>query len=365
MRFVVAGPEHDALLRHLAVRMPMPGWVRIAYAREPNYFHGLGVQGAFSQVLLALEDNRALGMGCRSIRPMYINGQAVDFGYLHGLRSLPELRRAGGIARGYRFLRELHEDGRTPAYLTTVIESNLAAKALLTSGRAGLPQYIDQGQYVTSVINLKRRYRPQSVPNGIVITHGNSTALDEITEFLNIHGSRRQFFPVIKAADFGTDLLRELMPEDIVIARAGTQIVGLTGCWDQSGFKQNRVTGYSPVLSIARPVLNAVLSMTGFTSLPPSGHALNLIYASWICIANDAPEILTALLNRICMEHSASTHRLLAVGFHESDPLRSALRPFPSFHYESRLYMVHWADGRNFAESLDHDRIPYLELATL
>jgi len=364
MRLLVASPEHDAVLRQLAASTSMPGWIRLAYAREPDFFHAVGVQGSFNQVILAMENDAAMGMGCRSIRPLYVNGRATAFGYLHGLRALPEARRVGGLARGYHFLRDLHQDGRAPAYLTTIVEDNQAAHALLTSGRAGLPTYRDCGRFLTYALSLRRRRNSRS-PAGVTITRATAQSTDELIRFLETHGPRRQFFPCLAAKDFGTDLLRGLTPQDFLLAYNGAQLVGTLACWDQTAFKQNVVRGYTPLLALARPFVNAALRVAGCTPLPPPGRQLHLIYAAFVCIANDDPQILDALLERACAECRPTGAHFLAIGFHETDPLRAAVTSFLKFTYASRLYLVHWDDGREFLATLDPVRVPYLELATL
>lgn len=363
MRLLVASPKHEAVLRQLSAGMPMPGWIRLAYAREPDFFHAIGVQGTFNQVILALQDDVAMGMGCRSVRSMYLNGQATTFGYLHGLRVLPKARRVGALAHGYRFLRNLHKDGCAAAYLTTIVVDNAAARTLLTSGRAGLPTYRDIGRFLTYALP-RRRWLCQ-LPAGVTITRADAQSTEEIIRFLDTYGSRRQFFPRISVEDFGTDLLRGLAPQDFLLARSGSQIVGTLACWDQATFKQNVVCGYAPLLALARPLINTALRVAGGTPLPPVGQQLRLIYAAFVCIANDNPQVLAALLDQAITDCNPTGAHFLVIGFHESDPLRTAVTSFPKLKYESRLYIVYWDDGQKFVASLDPVRIPYLELATL
>lgn len=360
MHLVVAGPEHEEMLRELTRQMPMPGWIHLAYEREPNYFHGVDVQGHFNQVILALHHDQPVGMACRSIQRVYVHGEPTDLGYLHGLRVLPGARGLGTLARGYNFLNELHDDGLVPAYLTTVIEQNEKAKTLLSSGRLGLPRYEDRGQYVTYAMRLGRRVRR---PVGVDVNRADDETKEELVAFLNRNGSHRQFFPVLTVADFGTDRLRCLLIGDFYVARIGKDIVGAVACWDQSAYKQNVVRGYAPALSLVRPAVNLLLKACGCVSLPAVGQAIRMLYASFVSIADDDPIVLSSLLGQLASEHRACD--VLAIGFHEMDPLRPAIESFRCFKYESRLYLAHWEDGEDFVKSVDAERCPYLELATL
>ena len=149
MTIRLAEQHHEKQLRELLRGSAMPGWVRLAFGREPDFFQSLDVQGKSNQVLISLEQGRVVGMGCRSIKPLLVNGEQMELGYLGGLRLHPDIRRTGLLARGYAALRRLHEENPMPAYLTTVIENNTEVRGLLTSGRAGLPHYLDHGRYIT------------------------------------------------------------------------------------------------------------------------------------------------------------------------------------------------------------------------
>ncbi len=136
-RFELAGPKDDAELRAVLAETPMPGAISVAFRREPSYFAAAVVDGRFRQVIAARDEQteRIVGFGSRSVGMRYVNGRPTAVGYLSGLRILEEHRCAGVLARGYAFVRKLHEDGRTPLYVTTIATENRAALAVLTGGR--------------------------------------------------------------------------------------------------------------------------------------------------------------------------------------------------------------------------------------
>jgi len=364
VNFILAGQEHERGLRELLSSTPMPGWICVAFNTNPDFFQAMRIHGRFNQTLVAVEGDRVLGMGCRSIKPMLVDGNRMDIGYLSGLRLLPDIRRSGVLARGYAAMKKLHDENPTPAYLTTIIESNQEARELLTSGRTFLPHYLDRGRYYSYAINLRKQRRKYS--SEIEIRRENEVGLNSILSFLEKQGRRWQFFPVIEEKDFGSGFLRGLRPEDFRAAVDGQgEIIGVAAVWDQSAFKQNNVQGYATPVSMLRPVINRLMSMTGFRPLPAPGESLNSLYVSFNCVRNDDPEIFRALLERIYSEHQVSKYHFLVLGLHERNPLRAALRHFLALRYTSRCYLVCWDDGLDFVNSLDPDRIPYLELATM
>ena len=366
MKFALAAPAHEPQLRYLARKQAMPGWIRLAYAREPHWSAGQNVLGHVHQTIVATDDSDSVvGCGVRAVRRAFVNGCETEIGYLCGLRSLPEARRSTGLARGYRFLRRLHEtDRRVPAYLTAIVEDNAVAMALLASGRAGLPAYLDQGRFIASAIPLGRRH-PAPPPAGIEIRAGDELPLDDLLDFLRTEGSKRQFFPVLRREDLGAPILRDLAPADFRVAMGGGRIVGAAAAWDQSAFRQTLVAGYAPALRIARPALNLALRLASRRPLPPPGQCLRFFHVAFPCIRDDNPSVFAALLERFHADHRNTPHDYFVVGLHERDPLRTALHRFPVLHYASRLYLACWEDGRPFCDSLDPRRIPHLDTAML
>lgn len=365
MKFSLATDSHDAQLRQLAARESMPGWIRLAFPREPAWFPAQDVLGTPCQTIVMQDDaGTVVGCGLRAIRPAYVNGRECRIGYLGGLRSLPRARGSIGLARAYRCLRQFHDADRlAPAYLTTIVEDNHSAISLLTSERAGLPAYLDQGRFLTSAIPFqRRRARPAA---GLEIRPGGEIPLDDILAFLNREGPRRQFFPVLTPDTFRSPCLRGFDIRGFRIALSGNRIVGVTAAWDQSAFRQTVVAGYRADIGCVRPLANAVLRLAGFPSLPPVGAPLRHFHAAFTCIQQDDPDVLAALYGQLLDENRNSGFDFFVAGFHERDPLRIALHRFHAFHYGSRLYLVRWPDGRAFCDALAADLVPHLETAML
>ena len=363
MRFALADEDHDAKLRALASAEPMPGWVRLVFAREPAFFAGIGVQGHENQVVALFDGEEVVGMGCRSTRPMFINGSPREFGYLSGLRSKPRVRLGTLLGRGYRFLYDLHRDGRVPGYLTTIVEHNRSAIELLTSGRAGLPAYLPWGRYYSYAIP-PGRVRSGHTAN-LDIRPGAAVGTEALVSFLTQEGPRKQFFPIIRASDFGRPHLRDLNVSAFRVAVRNGAIVGAAAVWDQRGFRQTVVGGYAPCLHMLRPLVNVPCRIAGYRALPAPGGTLNMAYLAFLCVRDNNPGIFSALLDAVRTELSGSDLHFLCVGLHEDDDLNAVLRKVRHLRYISRLYVVCWDDTRDVCESLRSTRIPYVELATL
>lgn len=362
----LATPSDDNALRGLLQRMPMPGNVRLAYLREPSFFDALQVEGRYSEVIIGrdVKTGQIIGLGNRSIKTAFINGQPSPVGYLSSLRLLEEYRGSTYLARGYRLFHDRHLDGRSRLYLTTILEDNVLARKVLTSGRAGLPAYHDYGQYFCMAVSLRQKPRPTHV-HGLEIRPAEPGDVPAVIKFWNKEGPNKQFFPQYNAKDLQSaeGLLRELEIKSILLAYSGNQLVGTVAAWDQKKFRQSQVIGYSGKLSLFRLPYNVAARLLGYPILPRPGSYVDYINLALVCILDDDQPVFGALLAEL-LKRYRSSYSVLMAGLHEKDPLLPELRQYRHFAYPSRLYVVCWEDGETDFGNLD-ERVPYLELGTL
>jgi hypothetical protein len=365
-RFDLASPEDDAALRRVLAETPMEGEIAVSFRREPSFFAAAAVHGPFHQTIICRDNvsGQIVGFGCRSVRDLFVNGVPEPVGYLSALRVLPQYRNLGLIARGYARFRDLHGDGITRLYLTTIAEGNDRAVAILTSGRAGLPLYHFAGKYVTAAIPIPRVNAQQAATCEI-----RSTTVGDIPDLLafwNSEGPRRQFFPRYSRDDFfsATGPFPHLQPEDILMAVRGGRIVGTLSTWDQRRFRQTVVERYSWPMRCMRPLYDAFARFRGVPPLPDVGRPFSYITAAHPVVAGDDLTVFTSLLRHALGRLSERLVGHLLVGLHEHDPLLAAISQFRPTKYLSRLYQVCWPDGDALRGRLD-GRTPYLELGTL
>ena len=367
-QFELATDDDDQAIRDLLAEVTMPGRVSITFRREPSYFEGAVVDGRFRQVMILRDRDtgRIAGLACRSVRTMCVNGRARPVGYLSSLRILEPYRNALVLARGYAFLKELHGDGLTNLYLTTIAEGNDRAIALLTSGRAGLPTYRDAGKYHTLVIPLRRRPRARQTSSSISVRPVRASDAEGLCEFLATEGPRRQFFPAYSADEFFAEgaTFKDLRPTDVLAAYRDGEIVGTLAGWNQRAFRQTMIEGYSGPLRWLRGAYNGWARLLGRPSLPAPGTALRHVMAAIPVVRGDDPEVFTALLRSLVNHLAAGPHDFLLVGLHENDPLLPTAQKLSVNAYVTRLYLVSWEGDETGGEELGA-RPPYLELGCL
>jgi hypothetical protein len=346
----------DAQIRAVLRRNVMPGAMALAFTHDPSFFDAIEVEGHDAQAIVGELDGQVVGAGLIARRRVYLNGAPAEIGYLSSLRADPVIRGTTALARGYRYFRALHNAHPASFYLSTIMEENATARALLTSGRAVLPAYHEIGRYQTVAVPLLRGRRGRP-PAGLRLISGREVGAAAVAAFLNTVGSTRQCYPAYTAAeiDAPTGLLRGLALDDIAVALAGDTLVGVTAGWDQRPFRQHRVAAYSGQLRWLQPALGRLL--------PPSGEPVRCLLAALIAVRDDDPAVFRALLRHLRDRHADGTSQWLFVGLAAHDPLLPVAREPLHLTLHSRIYAVTWDDA-DAVETLD-GRVPYLELGSL
>jgi hypothetical protein len=368
MEFILelATPTDDPDIRRLLATNPIPGQIALTYEREPDYFLGCGTMGHCYQVVVARHrpGGELAGVVSRATRRLFINGQVEEVGYLSQLRIDQRFQGRWLIPQGFRYLRQLHTDGRVKGYLASIIEGNTQATGLLVNRpRRGYPAFQEICRLWTLALILRG---PRRMPASLYqISHGSTADLSEIVDLFNRHGSAKQFFPAYTETDFdGSALTRGFKVEDFILARQKGKLVGVMGLWDQSAYKQTVVQGYRGTLGRLRPLYNLGLRLIGAQPLLAPGQQIRFAYASFICLANNNPEVFRVLLRYVYNIAIERGFVYLMVGLSEGDPLLAVARRYWNIPYHSRLYLAYWEDDQAWCKKLDNRR-PYIEIAAL
>ncbi len=365
--FSLANPADESQLRELIKTIIMDGALRISYQREPDFFLASQVEGRSVQTIVMREKTtgQIVGMGNRSVKDVYINGHKSSIGYLSSLRGRHEHRKSTGLVKGYRFLKQCHDqDPQTRLYLSTILEDNNYARNILESGRCGLPCYHDIGRFYACAVGLRQKtiFNPS---NNYMVRQASPEDAVSIATFLNQEGKQKQFFPCYTLEDLIGDsgLLPGLPPDHIHLAFQNERLVGVTAAWDQKSFRQSFFLGYRSKLKFIKPLVNPIARFLGYPVLPAEGQRLNYLNLALVCVVNNQPDIFEALLCHIHQTYQRHYSFYMA-GLHESDPLLSVIFQLKHIPYPSRLYLVCWEDGEDHYQTLD-TRIPYLETGAL
>jgi hypothetical protein len=354
--FSLATPEDDEPIRRLLARNSVPGRIRIRYEREPDYFTGCVTMGS-TQVLVARSEGAVVGVACRSVRSMYINGEPAAVGYLGQLRVDRDFRGRWLVHRGFRMLHQLHRENPPRGYVTTIVEGNDEAEGILVRhARGATPRYRKIDRLLTLALRTGGRRA--------IIPAADRRPLSEVVALLQREGRRRNFFPAYSESDFANGAMPGFHESDFVTVEESGRLAGVAGLWDQRAFKQSIVDGYESILEIARPFYNVAAAMAGRPRLPRPGSPLALAYGVCFCVENDDPGVARRLIELLLARAEERRIDHLLIGFTESDPLLGVARRFPHVAYPAGIYTVGWENENDLHDQLD-TRPRYLEVAAL
>jgi hypothetical protein len=364
----LADTADDPEIRRLLREHALPGEIRLTFEREPDATVASAIEGDVHQTMIAREpDNgRIAGIASRAERPVFVNGRASRIGYLGQLRTNVRGPRVTSLLdEGFGFCRALHGQGTVSAYLTAIVEHNHVARRLLCGLRSSaVPAFVRVGTLATLAIPRGGRRRRHD-QGGLEIRAGSIDLIEEIVGCLNRHGRRHQFAPVWTIEDLlSTTRTPGLEPHDFLVATCRGRVVGCAALWDQRGFKQVVVRGYSPQLARWRPLINLAGPMLGIPALPSVGSQLHFAYLSHVAVDDDSAEVIAALVAEARRRLAPDVSHLVTAFSEGSSLLAGASRVAPHRMYRSVLYLAYWPDGQRLAQSIDN-RLPHPEVAIL
>ncbi len=362
-RFIIesARPENSAELCSLIRSAPMAGAISISLEREPNYFHAASVQGTDSSILIARDAStgEAAGVGAVSRRAVYVNGALKQVAYLSDLRIANKYRGGRLLAKAYAHIHEhlLTEDDFAQ---TIVVEDNVKALDLLTSGRGGLPKYFPYGEYTCPAVLIGA---PKSqLSTSLEILRAAPEHIPAMQEFFNTHAPAKQFYPHYDFSSLGTGYMLNQSLENFFLAFKKGRLVGMVGVWDQAGFKQTRIHGYSGPLRWLRPIINAISPITQSFTLPPVGSVIQSFYLHSMVIKDNDSQIFSQLINAIRREFSGKGFAYFLCGLDARDPVRQSLQGLKTRAFGGQHFLVSF--GKDPREEL-RTGLFYLEAARI
>ena len=364
--FELAQSSDDPDLRRLLRENPFAGSICMSFEREPNYFLASAIEGGFTQTLVVRDSqtNQIIGIGDRSIRSYFINGNITNVGYFSGLRIDSKYQHGMALARflskGFEGQHELHKDGRTKLYLMSIVADNNPALRLLDSNLPHYPRLHPYTRMFTYAIHPARVKKESNIK----ITRGTSNLIPAIVDCLTRYGTRTQFAPHWTTNTFLSEVTPALVIEDFFLALSGERVIGCLALWNQQSLKQSVIRGYSGALARYRRLINWFSPLGGWPVLPDVGTRLNHCFACFLAVENDDQEIASALLRALYNEAARRKYDYFMLGLAEGNPFQRIVKTYHPITYESQIYLAAWEDGYDSVAQID-SRPPALEIALL
>jgi hypothetical protein len=215
--------------------------------------------------------------------------------------------------------------------------------------------------FVTYLIPLRKKVSP-------FLSHRtfscDKSSLLKAGRCLRDWNSQYQFAPVYTTDDIcgHTELLPNFSPSHLYVYKERDEVLGTLGVWNQQSYKQTIVTDYSVKMATIKPFYNGVARPRGFPILPDIGGSIRFVYASFLSVRDDNPEVFTSLIEKARFEWSGRGHDYLVVGLSDENKLSAVVRRLAARELKSRVYLVHWPEDKVF---LPQAGTIHLEIATL
>jgi hypothetical protein len=366
----LATAADDDDMRRLLRELPSNGALQIAFQREPSVWEAAKIEGDrhCTVVARAKDNDRLVGMVSRSVRQVWLNGRPARLGYVSQFRvELGYRLRVRKIAQGWRHLTESHRADELAYDLASMFADNAAARRFMAKGFQGFPNF-EELESLTTLVLSTRQWRAPQPPAGVIVAPADESRLEEIVDCLNRNGRRYQFAPVWTAADLNdSQRCRGLRPGDFQVAISGGRVVGCLAIWDQRGFRQLVLNGYSRALALVRPLVNLAAPILGTLRLPRAGEAFKYAFLSHVAVDDDDPQMLAALVGAARATARRRGLEVLLLGLASRNPMLPYLRKtFRSRQITSVLYAARPPQQRRFDPVEKPDgRIPHVEIAVL
>ncbi len=352
--------DNDQLLC-LAKLCPMEGHVAICVNRAPDFFALNRLEGDRWRVGV-VDGPAGTIAGCIAVaeRNVYLDGRPARVMYVSDLKVHPAHRDGWTGNALIRYAQEAcrRAGGDDAPILSTILANNQPMERRIYGPR-GLPRLTRFATIRTYSVPLLWR-RPRAGAD-LRVSRAKTDDIEEMAALWRRLGPSRQFAPVHDGKSFAEwiDRAPSLSPSCYWLARRDNgRLAGFVGLWDQTAFKQLRVTGYSARLAAFRALFNALAPALHVPALPPPGGELRHLTAIHMCVSADEPAVLRSLLVHAYNELRGCGFSFFNVGLDIRDPLAAALKGLLAQVTDTHAYVTTPA-GCYSGPALDHRPLHY------
>jgi N-acetylglutamate synthase-like GNAT family acetyltransferase len=347
-------------LQDLLAATSQQGSIQLTFERNPNYFYAAQVSTEHPEIwVMDKKDRGVIATFSIGQRRAFINGKTQSIRYGSDLRVHPDFQ--GGRTL-FRLFGQYKKCMKNDWMQTVILDENKASLTTVGSGRSILPNYIPAGKFTTYLISMSRAKKTSPDPQ---VTRATEEDIEEMQSFFEREASQKQFFPYYNFSQLAeqNNYYRDMKLSDFFLLKENGQITGITALWDQKSFKQTRITGYSRILSILRPVYNTYARLNGALPLPAVSQLCQYQALHCIVVKDNQAKRFERILKTIRYTLKDADTTALACGFDDRDPLLKVVYKYPGHPLKSRQFIATYLPED--IESLDLTRLHYPEICRL
>ena len=351
-------------------KIPMAGNISLSMGRDPDYFINAGIQNQEIELFVCRQKDRVIGTFSLGKRNVFYNGTPKLIRYFSDLRIHPDFQKSLLLIKMSRFIKtniiDKNEFVYTVIFSENKVMTDMIAKVDRASidnesllKRASLPKYILCGSYSSFMISLKSRRK--KIKTNLLIRKAKKTDIEAMQFFLNREAPKKQWYPYYDLSCLQDNYYHDLNISNFYLAFKDKKIVGITGVWDQRGFKQTILHSYTRSLKFVRPFINIIAKFTKGFNLPESGTRLNYFTLHTILTKGNNQEIFKDIIEKIYTDNYQSEFSYFLCGLDKNDSLCNIFNDFTKRVVQGNIYSVSFDYSKKASITPDY----YIEAARI
>lgn len=349
----LAEPKDGEKILEVLESSPAKGSIELLYTRRPDAYESYKKESNNSNVLVVKEDNEIIGTAAEIIRSAYIGGEKKTLGYVCGIKKNGNYQ--GNVNWGKVIIRNLVKDD-IDCYFCSILDDNKSVQTMVEKKRRKTVNMNYIQGYTTYMLTPYFKFKVKD--NGYEFRQADKNDEQDIINFLNSEGSKKEFFPVFEKINQFTNL----NVEDFYILKNKGEIIATAALWNQVEYRQYIVKRYSGVMKFAK-YLNPILKMLGYIKLPKENEVINFPMLSFFITKDDNEEYYKAFLNNM-NEIIKKSYGMFVIGTTKCSFANDIYKKLRSIHFDTRIYTIEFIIGNGKKHEIDKDKL-WLECGLL
>ena len=334
-------------LKNLLETSSFNGDYELIYTKRPNAYNSVSKDSENFAIAIGKNKitNEICGMGICSINKMLVDGKGENIAYLSGFRRKSNV--GGNIIEMYRMLGDFCRNNIVKYTFTTILESNIHVRNMLTKKRKSMPDYIKIADYTVNIFKSKLKKTKKYFCNKAV-----ESDLENLKDFIKTESRGKLFFPNI---DLDNGFFGLNYKDFYLLKNSDEEILACGILWNQTDYKQLIVKKYSLTYKLIKIAANFILKIFNFPVLPEVNQIIDYSTLSFVLYKNDNEEYLHNFIGEISYQVK---EKMFVYG--STKALSKKITPMK---YKSFVYIVDW--DKNFNENDFKNKNIYIECGLL
>lgn len=313
------------------------GIIELIYTRRPNAFESYKKENKDSKIAIIRDKKGKIAFQAACIPGCYhVDGKSVIAGYVGGIRKRNDYN---GVIN-WKDVVHFVEKQDLGIYLCSFLSGNEESEKMFLKKRNFMPELVPLCNYTTYIINPK--IFKNNLPDGLTFRSIKRDDMDNVHEFLKKEMMKYNFSPVINNI---TDFYG-LNQEDCYVLEKEGEILAFGALWNQKGFKQYIVKGYSKTLKMIQK-FSFVSGILGYIEMPEEGNELDFPILSFFYSKDGNMEYYSLFLNQIA-QTIRKKYKLFVIGICDDDPSERLYKKIRSINFKSKIYCADFSREFNF-----------------